>query len=436
MPEPEPPWRLCTLMLALGWALTFSCLTANASAGNLAVKTLVPDLTHLHSTVLACSTFANGLMNLALPHIFGRLGRWKAYILGTLLGLMGSFLCFVALAWARSLPLLLLGAILLGCGLCFGANYRFGVLLLGVPKAHAPVAISWVLAGGVVGAVLGPEYAKHLKMAFAEFPFAGVYIGTACAMGLHLLLLLAGARVLRFGGQNGTRTAEDLPPPPARPLRVVFSQPACWGATMVASISYSVMVFLMSALPLSMGGGDAVTTDASAFTFAQTSTVVQLHMVGMFAPSFVTGNVINALGCPKVMHIGASLFAVACTIMISSRQYAAYMFGQCILGVGWNFCFIAASAALAKHARPGTEAVRVQSANDVAVFCSSGILSMLSASALGGVGWRGMQVVGIATAALLMLMAYMTSRPVAPATTIANTAVPAVAVEDETSARA
>ena len=90
MPEPEPPWRLCTLMLALGWALTFSCLTANASAGNLAVKTLVPDLTHLHSTVLACSTFANGLMNLALPHIFGRLGQWKAYILGTLLGLMGE----------------------------------------------------------------------------------------------------------------------------------------------------------------------------------------------------------------------------------------------------------------------------------------------------------------------------------------------------------
>lgn len=401
-----PPWRLCTFILSLGWALTFSCLTANAAAGNLAIASLVPDTPALHSITLALATFVNGLMNLALPYFFRTCGRWRAYVLGTVIGLAGSGMCFLGLV-LRRVPLLLVGAMMLGCGFTFATNYRFGVLLLGVPKQQAPIAISWVLAGGVFGAILGPEYAKHLKSALPEFPFAGVYLGTSAAFALHLLLLVAGMKVLRFE-ESVSASAVGAPTESVRALRTVFAQPSCWGATAIASVAYSVMVFLMSALPLSMMGGGAGSVQS--FTFAQTSTVVQLHMLGMFLPSFFTGNVIKALGCPMVMHIGAVLFGVAGTVMYSSHYYAGYLIGQGILGVGWNFCFIAASAALSKSLMPGAEATRVQAINDLCVFCSSGVLSLLAAQSLGGIGWGGMQVVTMATAVLLVLIAFVSNR--------------------------
>ena len=240
------PWRLSCALLALCYSLTFCTLTAIAASGNLAAADLVPNLPALHTVPLATVTLSSGLAAFVLPCEFSRLSRRHAYLCGTAIGLLGSLLALVAIEWARSLPLLLLGMLCCGIAVAHGNNYRFACLLLGVPKPQQPVAIAYTTLGGVLGAVGGPEYSKHMQSILAQ-PFAGVFIGCMVAFALHALLLVVSAPLLDFRASaappqasDGASTASAAPPasasPPAsaRPLATVFVQPRVWASTVVA----------------------------------------------------------------------------------------------------------------------------------------------------------------------------------------------------------
>jgi len=397
-------------------------MTACAATANLAAKYLNPQLTATHTMPLALMTFTTGLTNVILPLLFRRLGRWPTYVLATAMGLAGSFLCLIAIQLASSLALLLLGMVGIGFGLSAGNNYRFAVLLLGVPKEEHAVASSWVIAGGVLGAALGPEYAKHLQLVLSQ-PYAGVFIGGAVAYALHMFLLFVGKRMLHFS--DGKARSSDEPaaessveaPAPAlpalpRPLSAILAQPRCFAAVSVAAICYAMMVSLMAALPLSMADPkpawfldqptDIAAIAATGFSFGETSTVIQAHMICMFAPSFVTGHVIRCLGARVVQAIGACIYVGACLAMLLSIEYVGYMLGQSLLGLGWNFCFVASSASLVLRSEPGQELTKLQALNDLCVFGLSGLVSLLSSPALRALGWGGMQLLGFGTAAAIL----------------------------------
>ena len=385
----EKSWWLPVLILSLGWSLAFSTLTAGAASLNLASAGFAS--AELRTLPMAIMTLGSGFYNLALPLEIKRLGRWRSYLLGALVGLLGSVLCAFACE-LRSLALLAVGAAFAGIGLSHAQNYRFGATLCVPDASKAPIAISWVLAGGIIGAVVGPEYSKHTRDSLPS-PFSGVFATSAGAYALLFLLLLAGRNPLtplhRAPAAAGAATER-------RPLKTVFAQPRCAAATFVGATSYASMVFLMAALPLAM--------NQDSFSFADSSTAIQVHMVLMFMPSFGTGHAIKKLGVVAVMLTGAALLAIGGAIMLLlPASLAGYFSSQGLIGWGWNFTYIAASAGLQQQTRPA-ERVVAQAANDLTVFGLSGVVSMLAAVALSGLGWPGMQYVMFGVSGAIVLV--------------------------------
>tara|TARA_B110001452_G_C15196059_1_gene415164 strand:- start:147 stop:1466 length:1320 start_codon:yes stop_codon:yes gene_type:complete len=378
---PKPNWRLPVLLLSLGWALAFSVLTSGAATLNLAGAQLSSEA--FHSTALAVVTFSAGFYNLVLPKEIASLGRWRSYLFGAATGCVG---CLISMAGceASSMAMLCLGGVLTGVGLCHGQNFRFGVTLCLPDPELAPVAISWVMAGGIIGALLGPEYARHARdLLPAEY--SGVFAVSAAAFGLLFLLLLASAGPLHAlrGRVNKSDPTSVADADRRRPLRVVYAQPRVAAATFVAAISYAVMVFLMAALPLSM-------KDVG-HTFDEISGTIQAHMVAMFLPSFGTGHLVRRFGAPLLEVVGAALMAAGGAVMLAyPRTLGGFAASQSLVGVGWNFAFVAATSSLQKLTRPGDERTAVQSANDVCVFGLSGASALLAASALDEIGWSSL----------------------------------------------
>jgi hypothetical protein len=317
----QPRWWLPVTLLSGCWALAFSVLTSGAASANLAAASLI-DAAALTSFPLAVILLISGLFNLVLPKEIGLLGLYCAYLIGAAIGAGGCVVCWAAML-TESLALLLVGCAFVGIGLSHAQNYRFGVLQC-VSEAQHPVAISWVLAGGVASAVRGPEYSKHTRNVFDGVPFGGIFLVSAGCFGLLILLLFVGAPALKAlmkapiakeqsraasdeAPRNGakdalTEAATALPP---RRLADIYSEPRTLAATLVGSLSYASMVFLMSAVPLAMAAGDP-----PLFSFQQ-STVVQIHMVAMFGPSFLTGHLVRKIGVPAVQVAGALLLAWA-----------------------------------------------------------------------------------------------------------------------------
>jgi hypothetical protein len=391
----EPRWWPAIGVLSVCWALAFSVLTACAAAINLAAASLSAS-PGLRTLPLALISFTSAAYNVALPAAFARLGRLGAYIVGAAIGVAGGLVCLLACERA-SVGALCVGAVLIGVGECHAQNYRFGVLLC-VPEAAHPIAISWVLAGGVVGAVLGPEYAKHALQLGGLKPFSGIFLVCAAMFAANFGLLIGGRRALR--GLSRPRHTPQAPAAARRSLVAIFARPRAAAATAIAAIAYGVMVFLMAALPLAMA--------ESGMGFSDSSLAVQLHMVAMFAPSFVTGHAVKRLGAPPLEGLGAILLAAGGVVAHVARGrhrggVPVFAASQCAIGLGWNLCFVAATATLAAQTRP-LERARAQAVNDAAVFTTSGVLGLLAAPALADIGWRAMQVTAFVAGAAILLV--------------------------------
>ena len=384
-------WWPPVLLLSVCWALAFSVLTACAASINLTGAELSLN-SNLATMPLALNSLSTGMYNFVLPAEFAKLGRWGAYLLGAVIGMVGCVCCLLGCELC-SFELLCLGAVQVGVALAHAQNFRFGVLLC-VESAKAPVAISWVLAGGVAGAVLGPGFSMPAQ-SMLPTPYSGIFLVCCGCWLLLLLLLLGGAPLLQgLSLKPTTRTSDASLALPPRPLREVFAQPRCWACTFVASASYGVMVFFMAAVPLQMR--------AAGFSFAQSSLTVQLHMVMMFAPSFFTGHAIKRFGIAALQATGAVLLAGGGAVAWAGAHQAHFMVSQMVMGLGWNLCFVPATAGLSKQTRP-SETARVQSANDVCIFLTSGSCMLLAGPALSSMGWASMQLVSYATSAVILL---------------------------------
>ncbi|MGY9057872.1 MAG: MFS transporter [Alphaproteobacteria bacterium] len=310
-----------------------------------------------------------GVMVATMPasQLMRQIGRRNGFMLATFFGMAGAAIAGLAImeAWFW---VFCLGVFVVGWFNGFAVFYRFAAADTASPEFR-PKAISWVLTGGLFAAILGPELAKHTIDLVSSTQYAGSYFAL---IGLYILNLLLVSRV-KIPPLTAAEKATS-----GRPLLEILAQPKCMLAVAAAFISYGVMGLLMTSTPLAMHG--------HGFEFDHSATVIQLHIIGMFAPSFITGNLIKRFGSVRIIFVGILINIICVGIDLNGTTFYNFGAGLFLLGVGWNFMFIGATTLLTETHEP-SERAKVQGFNDFLVFGTITVAAVSSGNLLHYFGW-------------------------------------------------
>jgi MFS family permease len=317
-----------------------------------------------------------------------RLGRKASFQIGLGVALLSALLCAAAVALG-SFAWLVAGTVIAGYYSANGQLYRFAAAELAAPT-YREKAVSLVLAGGLFGAVLGPNLAVHTRGLIAT-PFAGAYL----ALAVVALASMAVMAFLRFPPVPA-RAADA---PPGRPLSVIARQPVFIVAAVGAALGYGVMNLLMAATPLAM--------QVCGLPFEDVALVLEWHVIGMFAPGFFTGHLIKRFGVLPIMGTGVLLNLACIAIALSGVDLHQFLIALFLLGVGWNFLFTG-STTLAMQAYRPEEKDKAQAAINFAVFAVMALTSFASGALVTTQGWTLLNLgsllpVGVTGAALVWL---------------------------------
>lgn len=306
-----------------------------------------------------------------------RWGRQVSFQIGLMVAVVSALLCASAV-WMQQFWLLCAATVVAGYYSANGQLYRFAAAEL-APPLYREKAVSWVLAGGLIGAVAGPQLASQARDVFSV-PFMGAYLGL---VGVALLSMACMAAI-RFEKTTSPKspksstssTSSELSQ--GRSLAQLMRQPVFWVATLAAALSYGVMNLLMAATPLAM--------QVCGYAFSDAAFVLQWHVIGMFAPGFFTGHLIQRFGVFKVMGVGVLLNAICVVVALSGQGLEEFTVALLFLGVGWNFLFTG-STTLALQAYRPEEKDRAQSAINFCVFSTMAVTSFASGALVTTKGW-------------------------------------------------
>src|SRR5580700_1835782 len=363
--------RANVVRLAAAQALTGANSAVIFATGSIVGATLAPDVSF---ATVPISMYVLGLAAGTLPTgaISRAYGRRVAFIIGTgcgaSTGLLGAFAILHSSFW------LFCCATFLG-GL-YGAvsqSYRFAAAD-GASTAYRPKAVSWVMAGGVFAGVLGPQLVQWTMDIWPPYLFAFSFVAQAM-VALVAMAVLAGV---------------DAPKPApsdlhgGRPLLEIVRQPRFIAAALCGIIAYPMMNLVMTSAPLAM--------KICGLTLSDSNFGIQWHIVAMYGPSFITGTLITRFGAPRIVALGLSLEAVAATIGLTGITAMHFWATLMVLGIGWNFGFIGASALVLETHLP-QERNKVQAFNDFLVFGMMAIGSFSSGQLLANYGWSAVNMV-------------------------------------------
>lgn len=317
---------------------------------------------------LPISVFVVGMAACTLPAgaIAQRHGRRAAFLTGTGCGVLVGLLAALAVV---------VGSFWLFCAATFfGGAYAAVVLSFRfaaadcVPPERRPRALSFVMAGGVFAGVIGPQLVTYTMNLWPAYMFAATFVAQAAVAALSAVIL-AGVRLPR-------PTAQDVAG--GRPLIVIARQPRFVIAVICGVVSYLLMNFLMTAAPLAM--------QMCGLSQESSNLGLQWHVIAMYAPSFVTGRLITRFGATSVVVAGLALTGLSAAVGLMGIDVAHFWLTLILLGLGWNFGFVGASAMVLECHRP-EEKARVQSLNDFVVFGTMAVGSFLSGGLLAAYGW-------------------------------------------------
>lgn len=295
-----------------------------------------------------------------------RIGRRRGYVVGALIGALGASVAATGVA-ERLFWLFCLGTFLCGLYGSYVQSYRFAAADT-ASEGFRPRAISWVMIGGLAAGVIGPQSVYWTRDLTPAAPFAASFL----AQGALALIAIGVVLALR------APPVRDEKPGGGRPLPEIMRQPKFIASVIAALVAYGLMSFVMTAAPLAMVGCGHSVGDAALG--------IQWHVLAMFAPSFFTGRLIARFGKEKVTAAGLLLTALAAIVGLSGLSVAHFWIALVLLGIGWNFGFIGATALVTDCYRP-EERVKVQAANDFLVFGSVAIASFSSGGLLSAGGW-------------------------------------------------
>lgn len=315
-----------------------------------------------------------GLMAATIPAslISGKLGRKRGFSIGNLVGISGASLATFALS-TQHFYLFCFATFLLGIGIGFGTLYRFAAIEVCSEEArHRAISIS--MAGGVLAAVLGP----NLAVMSQQWSQDGLYIGAfASLIGLNVLALviLQTVQFPKFSLANQHVKTDSV--------RTMIKAPNFVGAVFAAMVAYAVMNILMTATPLAMIG--------CGFDFTKAAGVIEWHVLGMFVPAFFTGGLIERFGAKRMILAGAVLFLLCIAINIHGESIWHFRAALVLLGIGWNFMFIAATGLFSQSYQAKNKS-KAQALNEFVVFSCVSITALLSGWLESTVGWQMLNI--------------------------------------------
>ena len=296
-----------------------------------------------------------------------RAGRRNGLISGTFWGIVGALICGGAI-WLQNFWLLCFGTLVWGVYNAYGQYYRFAAADASGPDFKA-TAISLVLAGGLVGGILGPTTSR-VTIDLLQPKFMGAYL----ALIGFALVTMAILSFLRIPNPPEAERASS-----GRPLAEIAMQPKFIVAVFSGAVGYGVMNFIMTSTPIAM--------QACGHPFGDAAFVISSHVIAMFAPSFVTGPLIRRVGVLPVMFVGAALNFAVIGIALAGLTLTHFWVSLVLLGVGWNFLYIGATTLLTETYRP-EERAKAQGTNDQAIFIVMAISSLTSGMTVTTGGWE------------------------------------------------
>jgi len=376
------PHRKKIALLALCQALALSCTSMSIVATPIAAYSIA-DTKWLSTLPIALQHLGVMLSTFPASFLMRRIGRQRGFMVGAAVGMVGAAIAATAMFQA-SFPLLCLGLFFVGSFLGHAQYYRFAAAEV-APESYRAKAISWVLAGGVLAAVIGPNLANFSRDLLAPVLFAGTYLAM-------ILLLAASVGVLIFLHVPKPNPAEIAGP--QRPLFEIMTQPVFVVAAGGAILSYAVMSLLMTATPFAM--------TACNYPFADTAFVISSHVLGMFVPSFFCGWLITRFGVLNVMLAGVALLFASALINLNGVTLEHFWIALTLLGVGWNFLFTGGTTLVTTTYTPA-ERAKTQAVNDFMVFGTTGLASLSAGILHELVGWDQLNIISLPLVGLALL---------------------------------
>jgi MFS family permease len=323
-----------------------------------------------------------------------RFGRQRAFQLGLLVALVSALVCALAVS-TRNFWLLCASTVIAGYYSANASLYRFASAELAQPSGREK-AVSLVMAGGLLGAVAGPRLAAGTRD-WADVPFAGAYVALA-GVALLAMVLLAFMRFPPAPASGAQRTG--------RSIGQLLREPVFLVAALAGALGYGVMNLLMAATPLAM--------QQCGLPFSDAATVLQWHVVGMFAPGFFTGHVIKRFGALPVMAAGVALNLACIAIALSGVELHQFTIALFLLGLGWNFLFTGATTLSLSTYAP-EEKDRAQAVLNFFIFATLAFTSLASGVLVTTQGWTWLNLGSLlpvgAVAAGLAWLGFRSARP-------------------------
>lgn len=373
--------RRNVLLLAIASALAGANASVVFATGAIVGSMLAPDPAYATFPV---SMFVVGMASGTLPNgwISRHYGRRAGMMTGTFMGMLIGFFAMLAVVY-ESFPLYCLATFFGGTYASVAQSYRFAAADT-ASDSFKPRAISWVMAGGVFAGVLGPQLV-NMTMNMSVHLFAASY---AAQIVVAIVAMFVVSRV-------------DIPKPKlgaghsGRPLGEIIAQPKFIAAALCGVTSYALMNLVMTSAPLAMRMCGHTLTDSN--------NAIQWHVLAMYGPSFFTGSLIARFGTSRVIAAGLILLAGAAIVDMAGITVWHFWIGLILLGIGWNFGFVGASALVTQCHRPD-ERNKVQAFNDFLIFGTMAIGSFSSGQMLANFGWNSVNMVVFPPVALALAM--------------------------------
>lgn len=326
---------------------------------------------------LSMMVVAVASMTIPATMLMKRIGRRKGCALASSSAVVALLLAVAALKYS-SFPVYILAVMLFGINMAFTQQYRY-FAAESVAARYVPRAISLVLVGSIGAAFVGKELAIRGQFWIADIEFAGTFVVLAAMFAVQALLFFA-MRPAHSHDDSHLQASD-------RGLAEIVRQPVFLVAVLGATCGYGLMTLVMTATPLSMHVNDG-------YSVEQVGRVIQIHVLGMYVPSLVTGFLIEKIGVIRLMFVGAFVLLMTSVIGLQGHTVLHYWWALLMLGVGWNFLFVGGTTMLT-YTYSMAERFRAQAVNEFLVFGTSATASLLAGTVMYFFGWHTLMLIPI-----------------------------------------